>query len=86
MGTDPKFSTVLHGDGDYVVTQDMEKAFNFAYKACELKNIYACANLSQMYSRGDGTEKNAEKADKFKKIALEMQSDVQHPHAMPFHS
>lgn len=61
---------------DFFIEKDMKKAFDFAYKACELKNMYACANLSQMYARGDGTEKNSEKADKFKKIALEMQDEV----------
>lgn len=61
---------------DYVIPRDMNKAFQFAYKACELKNMYACANLSQMYLRGDGTEKNEEKAEKFKKIAMEMQEEV----------
>lgn len=61
---------------EYHIAKDMKKAFEFAYKACELKNMYACANLSQMYARGDGTEKNTEKAEKFKKIALEMQDEV----------
>lgn len=54
----------------------MQKAFTFAYKACELRNMYACANLSQMYSRGEGTEKSEEKAEKFKKMALDMQDEV----------
>lgn len=61
---------------DFVIQRDMNKAFQFAYKACELRNIYACANLSQMYARGDGTEKNEEKAEKFKKLAMEMQDEV----------
>lgn len=63
-------------DADYIILKDMKKAFEFAYKACELRNMYACANLSQMYARGDGTEKNLEKAEKFKKMALEMQDEV----------
>lgn len=61
---------------EFVIQKDMKKAFDFAYKACELKNMFACANLSQMYARGDGTEKSEESADKFKKIALEMQDDL----------
>lgn len=60
---------------DFVVPPDMEKAFKFTYKACELKNIYACANLSNMYARGDGTEKNPEKAEIFKRKALELQNE-----------
>lgn len=59
-----------------IVQKDMQKAFTFAYKACELKNVYACANLSQMYARGDGTEKNEEKAEKFKKMAIDMQDEL----------
>lgn len=59
-----------------IVKKDMEKAFSFAYKACELKNVYACANLSQMYARGEGTEKNVEKAEKFKKMAIDMQNEL----------
>lgn len=61
---------------DYVA-KDMEKAFKFAYKACELRNIYACANVSQMYMRGEGTEKNKEKAEHFKKLTMEMQDELQ---------
>ncbi|KAH8399819.1 hypothetical protein KR215_003237 [Drosophila sulfurigaster] len=63
-------------DTDYIVLKDMKKAFQFAYKACELRNMYACANLSQMYARGDGIEKNEKEAEKYKKLALEMQDEV----------
>lgn len=63
-------------DSDFIVLKDMKKAFQFAYKACELRNMYACANLSQMYARGDGIEKNEKEAEKYKKMALEMQDEV----------
>ncbi|XP_061402975.1 cytochrome c oxidase assembly factor 7 homolog [Musca vetustissima] len=63
-------------DSDYIVQKDMKKAFEFAYKACELRNMYACANLSQMYARGDGTEKNEKEAEKYKKLAIEMQEEI----------
>lgn len=63
-------------DSDFIVLKDMKKAFQFAYKACELRNMYACANLSQMYARGDGIEKNEKEAEKYKKMALEMQEEV----------
>lgn len=66
---------------EFVIQKDMKKAFDFAYKACELKNVFACANLSQMYARGDGTEKNEESAEKFKKIALDMQDELKTQHA-----
>ncbi|SPP89636.1 cytochrome c oxidase assembly factor 7 homolog [Drosophila guanche] len=63
-------------DSDYIVLKDMKKAFQFAFKACELRNVYACANLSQMYARGDGIEKNEKEAEKYKKLALEMQEEI----------
>lgn len=58
---------------DFLIQKDMKQAFDFAYKACDLDNMYACANLAQMYMRGDGTEKNEKKAEQFKKKAMEMQ-------------
>ncbi|KAH8338061.1 cytochrome c oxidase assembly factor 7 homolog [Drosophila kikkawai] len=63
-------------DSDYVVLKDMKKAFMFARKACELRNMYACANLSQMYARGDGIEKNEKEAERYKKLAIEMHDEV----------
>lgn len=68
----PSATTVTNAT-DYVIEKNMEKAFAFTYKACELKNVYACANLSQMYARGEGTEKNAEKAEKFKKLVYDLE-------------
>lgn len=59
----------------FVIEKDMKKAFGFAYKACELKNMYACANLSQMYARGEGTDKNEADAEKFRKLAIAMQNE-----------
>lgn len=63
-------------DKEYVLPKDMEKAFMYAQKACELKNMFACANLSQMYKNGDGTAKNPTMAEKYKKLAIEMQDDL----------
>jgi len=63
-------------DKEYVFPKDMEKAFQYAQRACELRNMYACANLSQMYRNGDGTAKNPTLADKYKKLAMEMQDDL----------
>lgn len=65
---------------DFIVAKDMVKAFGFAYKACELKNMYACANLSQMYARGEGTAKDEQNAEKYRKLALEMQDEVKQQH------
>jgi cytochrome c oxidase assembly factor 7 len=61
---------------DFIIQKDMTQAFTFATKACDLDNMYACANLSQMYARGDGTEKNEKKAEQLKKKALEMQDAI----------
>lgn len=61
---------------EFILPKDMTKAFDYATKACDLRNMYACANLSQMYSRGDGTAKSEEKAEKYKKLAMEMQDEV----------
>lgn len=66
---------------EFLVQKDMKKAFDFATKACDLNNMYACANLSQMYSRGDGTEKDENKADQLKKKALQMQDELKKQHA-----
>lgn len=65
---------------DFIVEKDMTKAFGFAYKACELKNMYACANLSQMYARGEGTDKNEANAEKYRKLALDMQNELKQSH------
>lgn len=67
--------------GNFVMEKDMKKAFGFAYKACELKNMYACANLSQMYARGEGTEKSEVTAEKYRKMAIEMQDELKKPQA-----
>jgi len=34
-----------------VVSKNMAKAFEYSHKACHLGNVYACANLSQMYRK-----------------------------------
>ncbi|KAL5275074.1 COA7 family protein [Megaselia abdita] len=61
---------------NYIIPKDMKKAFSFSQRACELGNMYACANLSQMYAKGDGVEKSEANAEKFKKLSLEMQDEV----------
>lgn len=59
----------------FVLEKDMKKAFALSTKACELKNFYACANLSRMYALGDGTEKNLEKSEHYKKRADELHEE-----------
>lgn len=74
-------ATTTPAAGNFVIEKDMKKAFGFAYKACELKNMYACANLSQMYARGEGTEKNEDNAEKYRLLAVEMQDELKKPQA-----
>lgn len=63
-------------DSEMFLKKDMKKAFDFAYKSCELRNMYACANVSQMYARGDGTEKSEASATKYKQIAMTLQEEL----------
>lgn len=80
-GTPPAVPAVAPAAAkDFIVEKDMVKAFGFAYKACELKNMYACANLSQMYARGEGTAKSDADAEKYRKMAVEMQDEVKNHH------
>lgn len=44
----------LPGLESYQVPKDMKKAFEYALQGCNLGNVYSCANLSQMYRKGDG--------------------------------
>lgn len=58
---------------DFLIKPDMKQAFQFAKKACELGNMYACANVSMMYAKGEGTEKNQEECNRYKQIAIDLQ-------------
>lgn len=75
----PKDPQILNKPGvdkekiDYLIKPDYKQAFQFAMKACEYGNVYGCANVSMMYAKGDGVEKNAELAEKYKKITIELQ-------------
>ncbi|KAL7639290.1 UNVERIFIED_CONTAM: hypothetical protein RMT77_009779 [Armadillidium vulgare] len=65
--------------------KDMAKAFQFSLKACDLGNMYACANVSRMYKQGDGVKEDLSKYEEFKKKALEMQSLLtEAPKHIPF--
>ncbi|XP_037092236.1 cytochrome c oxidase assembly factor 7 homolog [Pollicipes pollicipes] len=56
--------------------KDMQVAFKHALKACELGNMYACSNVSQMYRKGDGIDKDEKLAADFRHRAAEMQEQV----------
>ncbi|KAJ8950779.1 hypothetical protein NQ318_011272 [Aromia moschata] len=46
--------------------------------------MYSCANLSQMYSKGDGVEKNSELSEQYKARALEIQKELQSNKTLTF--
>lgn len=59
----------------FVLEKDMKKAFTLSTKACELNNFYACANVSRMYALGDGTEKNPDKSEHYRKKAEDLRDE-----------
>lgn len=59
----------------FQIKKDLKKAFSLTVKACELNNMFACANLSQMYASGNGTEKNLDKSEQYKKIANNLREE-----------
>ncbi|GAB6031643.1 hypothetical protein CHUAL_009403, partial [Chamberlinius hualienensis] len=59
--------------GQHGTEKNMKKAFEFGLKGCDLGVMQACANVSQMYARGDGVDQNLELAEKYKKIAIDIQ-------------
>ncbi|KAG8285856.1 Cytochrome c oxidase assembly factor 7 [Homalodisca vitripennis] len=58
------------------IAKDMKRCFDYTLKACDLDNMYACANLSLMYQKGDGVEKNPELAKKYRTKAEDLQEAV----------
>lgn len=58
---------------EYLIRPDMKQAFQFAKKGCELGNVYSCANVSLMYKKGDGVEKNIEESKRYFHIAQTLQ-------------
>lgn len=56
--------------------KNMDQARGYSEKACNLGNMYACANLSQMYKRGDGVAKDETLAEQFKQKALDIQEQA----------
>ena len=62
--------------GTHSITKDMKKAFEYSQKACDLGNRYSCANLSQMYKKGDGVTKDAKLAEKYRLRAKELHDEV----------
>lgn len=65
---------------DFTLAKDMEKAFEYTQKGCDLDNWRACSNLYNWYEYGsDGVEKNLDIANQYKEKAeklLEMERAV----------
>lgn len=59
---------------EYLIKSDMKQAFQFAKKACELGNMFACANVSMMYKKGDGVDKNADESKRYFNIAQNLKN------------
>lgn len=66
---------VVKPPNSFILQKDMEQAFALSTKACELNNFFACANLSRMYAVGDGTKKNTEKSELYKKKSEEIRDE-----------
>lgn len=58
---------------EFLIKSDKKQSFEFAKRACELGNMYACGNVSMMYKKGDGVKQNAEESKKYFQIAQNLQ-------------
>lgn len=59
----------------FVLEKDVSKAFSLTARACGLKSWMACSNLSQMYADGNGTEKNPEKSEHYKRVVRDLREE-----------
>lgn len=59
---------------DFLIKPDLKQAFQFAIRGCELGHVYACANVSLMYKKGDGVEKNLDESKRYFEIAKSLQN------------
>lgn len=74
----------MEGNDKAGVIKNMQRSFEYAMKACDLKSIYACANISVMYKRGDGVQKNIELSDKYKAKTIELQNELKEQRQITF--
>jgi len=61
--------------------KNMEEAFKYSLKACELGSMAGCVNVSMMYAKGEGTEKNPVAAKEYGDIATEMMAQLKQEQA-----
>ncbi|KYN50217.1 PREDICTED: cytochrome c oxidase assembly factor 7 homolog [Cyphomyrmex costatus] len=69
-------SGIYLGGLENVIEKNYKEAYKLSLKSCELGNPYACANLSQMHTRGEGAQKNPELAAIFKKRATDLYEEL----------
>lgn len=60
------------------VPKDLTKAAEFIQKACDLGNPYACKLISKMYARGEGVQTDKDKAEHYRKRALNMERHLKY--------
>ena len=56
----------------------------YLVSACELGNMGGCVNVSVMYSKGDGVEKNPVAAKEYGEIAREMMNQLKEQQRIAF--
>ena len=56
----------------------------FIVSACELGNLGGCVNVSRMYAKGDGVEKNPVAAKEYADIAGEMMAQLKEQQRIAF--
>jgi TPR repeat protein len=59
-----------------IVHKNMQQAYEFSVKACDLGSFYACANISQMYIKGDGVKQDPSVAETFRKKAADIEKEA----------
>ena len=81
------FTYSLKGDCQlllFISTQQRLKVCKNVVSACELGNLGGCVNVSQMYSKGDGVEKNPVAAKEYGDIAKEMMDQLKEQQRIAF--
>ena len=58
------------------IKKDLPKAFSLSEKCCHAGHMYACVNVSVMYKKGDGVDKNMEKSNLYKQRAKDLHKSV----------
>ncbi len=72
------YNTLVLQYGKSGLDKDPKKAAKISQKWCEEDEVLFCSSLAGMYADGDGVEKNAKKAYKFKKKACDLLDDPKH--------